>query len=97
MLTSKPPKIERVRLVNRGFVRPQLGQTQPTQPTLYEAIQAAAPAIVGLSRQYQRAAPLIDWLIDHPGAAVAVFLLSLSGAAFLGASLGVRYWAPRGE
>jgi hypothetical protein len=74
-------------LISRKSVQ-GLGQTTSAQPTLYDAIQAAGPAIVGLSRQYQRAAPLIDWLIDHPLLAVAVFVGSISGAALVGATIG---------
>jgi len=91
MITDlRHPKVQRVRLGTLiGWPR-TLGQVTPAapQPTLYEALQAAGPTIIGLSNQYKRAAPLLDKVIDHPYLSVAVFIGSISLAALFGAWIG---------
>lgn len=64
---------------------------QLTEPvTLAEALRDLAPTIRIMSRQYQKAAPLIDWLIDNYWLAIIGLGALVFGAAALGAWYGSK-------
>lgn len=68
-----------------------LGQDESAPVDVFTALREAGPAIQRMSRQYLRAAPFIDWVIEHPLAASLVFIGSVSAAAFAGSVAGMRY------
>lgn len=65
-----------------------LGQAATVSP--WEALTQAAPTVALMSQQYQRAAPFVDWLIDHPKTMIVMFIGSISLAALIGSIIGVR-------
>jgi hypothetical protein len=66
-----------------------LGATEPT-PSLTELFTGSATSASTLNRQYAKAAPLIDWLIDYYPVAIGGLALLVFGAAAVGAWYGSK-------
>ena len=58
--------------------------------SLAEALRDLAPTLKIVSRQYQKAAPLVDWLIDNYWLAIIGLGALVFGAAAIGAWYGSR-------
>jgi len=68
-----------------------LGQIEEQRiPTLPELMRDVGPALQTMGKQYQRAAPLMDWFIDNYHFAIFGLGCLVFGAAALGAWYGSK-------